>query len=475
MPRFADTEDIFMFRSDVAGRSAIWSMPASYPRRDLFGTWVTTRCHGRTWGKEIEHLDSRDASGYVIVVIGQRTNSANNCISVVAAAGSARDSLAKLQFTTESNQLKFTTEVVDLSRFVRKQGDAAHSLAGFSDVWKGEMTETGKPIAIKVLRVASTDNPDDPQPGRLRVRFDRELTIWMECQHPRVLELLGYAYIEGIPCLISPWCSNGNIMEYLAKNPNAGNKRLPGSRSPSFSQIAQIAEGLVYLHGREPSVVHSDIKPGNVLVSDEGNAKICDFGISKLVQENPSGFTTTVSVKATLRYSSREMLDQDGKSTTASDVWAFGMLMLHVLTEKMPFITVLSDVKVILAIMNREKPLPKDYPELPAADPLWDVMRECWDDDPIKRPGMVDVFDKVYGTSNNETSTSRVGVQVKISAGVVYANLAQNTPHKYHSSRKVLQVLNTNGRYKELYDYRYSLKAQQPVVYFTFIPYSHID
>ncbi|KAG8939626.1 hypothetical protein FRC04_006107 [Tulasnella sp. 424] len=61
----------------------------------------------------------------------------------------------------------------------------------------------------------------------------------------------------------------------------------------------------------------------------------------------------------------------------------------------MPFITVLSDVKVILAIMNREKPLPKDYPELPAADPLWDVMRECWDDDPIKRPGMVDVFDKL--------------------------------------------------------------------------------
>ncbi|KAG8939625.1 hypothetical protein FRC04_006106 [Tulasnella sp. 424] len=90
-------------------------------------------------------------------------------IAETRAAGSARDSLAKLQFTTESNQLKFTTEVVDLSRFVRKQGDAAHSLAGFSDVWKGEMTETGKPIAIKVLRVASTDNPDDPQPGRLRV------------------------------------------------------------------------------------------------------------------------------------------------------------------------------------------------------------------------------------------------------------------------------------------------------------------
>ncbi|KAG8939628.1 hypothetical protein FRC04_006109 [Tulasnella sp. 424] len=299
-------------------------------------------------------------------------------------AGSALATLAKLQFTTETNQLKFTPEVVDLSRFVRKQGDAAYALAGFSDVWKGEMTETGKPIAIKVLRVASTGNLDDPQSGRLRTRFDRELTIWMECQHPRVLELLGYAYIEGIPCLISPWCSNGHILDYLAKNPNADHRRL----------ITQVAEGLVYLHGREPPVVHSDIKPGNVIVSDEGNAKICDFGISKLVQENPSGFTTTVSVKATLRYSSREMLDQDGKSTTASDVWAFGMLILHVMTNKVPYITILSDVKVILAIMNGEKPLPEDYPELPATDTLWDVMRECWDGDPTKRPRMVDVYNK---------------------------------------------------------------------------------
>ncbi|KAG8938822.1 Negative regulator of mitotic exit [Tulasnella sp. 424] len=301
------------------------------------------------------------------------------------AAGSARDSLAKLQFTTETNQLNFTTEVVDLSRFVRKQGDAAHSLAGFSDVWKGEMTGTGQPIAIKVLRVVSTGDPDDPQSGRLRTRFDRELTIWMECQHPRVLELLGYAYIEGVPCLVSPWCSNGNIMEYLAKNPNADHIRL----------IAQVAEGLVYLHGREPSVVHSDIKPANVVVSDEGNAKICDFGISKLVQENPSGFTTTTSVKGTLRYSSPEMLDLDGMSTTSSDVWAFGMLILHVRTNKLPYVTVLSDVKVILAIINGEKPLPENYPELPAADPLWDIMRECWDDDPAKRPGMVDLFDKL--------------------------------------------------------------------------------
>ncbi|KAG8912779.1 hypothetical protein FRC01_004903, partial [Tulasnella sp. 417] len=180
-------------------------------------------------------------------------------------------------------------------------------------------------------------------------------------------------------------CSNGNIMEYLSKNSSADRRRL----------IDQVAEGLVYLHGRELPVVHSDIKPANVLVSDEGNAKLCDFGISKLVLEHTSGFTTTASVKGTLRYSSPEMLDLDGQSTTRSDVWAFGMLILHVMTSKMPYAEVFSDVKVIMAIMGGQRPLPENYPELPPTDPLWDMMRECWYEDPMRRPTMTEVFDKL--------------------------------------------------------------------------------
>lgn len=293
-------------------------------------------------------------------------------------SGSLSDGLAKLQFSTETTNLKFTTEAVDLSRFVRKQGDAAHSLAGFSDVWKGELTETGQPIAIKVLRVANTNNLDNPQSGLLRKRFDRELFIWMECQHPRVLELLGYAYIEGIPCLISPWCPNGNVTEYLIRKPNADRLRL----------IIQAAEGLAYLHGRDPVVVHSDIKPANVLVNDQEDVKLCDFGVSKLLQDAPSGFTTTASIKGTLRYSAKELLQEDAESTTMSDVYAFGSLILQVMTGKLPYITFNSDMGVIKAIWGGATPSPEDYPELPASDPLWSVMRECWDEDPSQRPTM---------------------------------------------------------------------------------------
>lgn len=302
----------------------------------------------------------------------------------IRAAGQMPDSLARLQFTTETTKLKFTTDVVDLSRFVRKRGSSAHALAGFSDVWKGEMTETGQPIAIKVLRVTTTDNPHDPESSRLRKRFDRELTIWMKCQHPRVLELLGYAYIEGIPCLISPWCSKGNIMEFLVENPD--NNRL--------QLTMQVAEGLVYLHGREPPVIHSDVKPANVLISDEGDAKICDFGISKLLMDAPSGLTTTKSANWTLRYSAKELLCE-GKNTEMSDVHAFGMFILEVMTNKPPFFGISREAMVVMAIMNGRSPSMEDYPELPAADRLWDLMGECWRQEPSERPTMVDVLDKL--------------------------------------------------------------------------------
>ncbi|KAG8942530.1 Negative regulator of mitotic exit [Tulasnella sp. 424] len=268
------------------------------------------RCPVTTKSGTLLTLESR-----LVLVGGQTGNKTHIHTAETRGAGYVRDSLAKLQFTTETNKLKFTTEVVDLSRFVRKQGDAAHSLAGFSDVWKGEMTETGKPEPLDEQSLYSP-----------LLRLPLKSSEW----RARVVQMIRNQVAFGR-------CANGNIMEYFAKNPNADRRRL----------ISQVAEGLVYLHGREPPVVHSDIKPANVVVSDEGNAKICDFGIS------------------------------------------------NVMTNKLPYAGALSDPKVIMAIMGGKKPPPEHYPELPATDPLWDVMRECWNDDPAKRPGMVDVFDKL--------------------------------------------------------------------------------
>lgn len=73
------------------------------------------------------------------------------------AACDMRESIVKLQFTTETTHRQFTTEVVDLSRFVRKQGDGAYALAGYSDVWRGEMTDTGQSVSSSPILLNDHD------------------------------------------------------------------------------------------------------------------------------------------------------------------------------------------------------------------------------------------------------------------------------------------------------------------------------
>lgn len=65
------------------------------------------------------------------------------------------------------------------------------------------------------------------------------------------------------------------------------------------------------------------------------------------------------------------------------------------MTNKPPFLGILLEAMVVMAIMNGRPPSMEDYPELPATDPLWDLMRECWNQEPSERPTMVDVLGKV--------------------------------------------------------------------------------
>lgn len=70
-----------------------------------------------------------------------------------------------------------------------------------------------------------------------------------------------------------------------------------------------------------------------------------------------------------------------------------------VMTGKIPYVQVLSDPKVMMAIIGGSVPLPEEYPELPAPDPLWEILRECWTGEPTKRPMMTQVLEKVQSHS----------------------------------------------------------------------------
>ena len=130
-------------------------------------------------------------------------------------------------------------------------------------------------------------------------------------------------------------CQNGSLDKYLFDEPKA-----ILSWEQRFKIIKGVASGLLYLHEEcEQTVVHRDIKAGNVLLDSEFNGRLSDFGLAKLYARgsNPS----TTKVVGTLGYLAPE-LTRTGKPTTSSDVFAFGALLLEVVCGRRPI-----DVKAL--------------------------------------------------------------------------------------------------------------------------------
>lgn len=90
----------------------------------------------------------------------------------------------------------------------------------------------------------------------------------------------------------------------------------------------KVAEAVNYLHTLDPSVIHGDLKPSNVLMS-QGEPLLCDFGMARVLQDVASGYTTATVVPGTRGFQAPGVLT-GGAATTASDVYAFGCVILSV-------------------------------------------------------------------------------------------------------------------------------------------------
>ena len=135
----------------------------------------------------------------------------------------------------------------------RLQNVTRATQGGFSDVKKGQIWGTKifvralallaanisayqlAQVAIKTLReinmIPGDNNYDDTARNRLQKRMARELLRWFDLRHPHILPLVGFAFVDDVPCLLSIWCENGNVSQYLAAKPGANRKRLV--RTPS--------------------------------------------------------------------------------------------------------------------------------------------------------------------------------------------------------------------------------------------------
>lgn len=135
------------------------------------------------------------------------------------------------------------------------------------------------------------------------------------------------------------------------------------------------------------------------MINDDGEAMITDFGIAKILQSVSTGYTTNNASAFTVRCSSPEALEGEER-TVKSDVYSFACYALEIMSDKTPFWELRTSAAVIAAKYSGVVPNPDRHPQLPAADPLWVLMRRCWNKDADQRPTMAEVLAEVRHTIN---------------------------------------------------------------------------
>ncbi|XP_074308343.1 putative serine/threonine-protein kinase PBL7 [Silene latifolia] len=196
-----------------------------------------------------------------------------------------------------------------------------------SYVYRGRVGLLRTSVAIKRL-----DKEDNETPKA----FCRELMIASYLQHPNIVPLLGFCIDpeEGL-FLVYKYVSSGSLEHHL----HGKKKGVKGFASLSWSiryKVAiGIAEAIAYLHnGTDRCIVHRDIKPSNILLSSKKRPKLCDFGLATWTPA-PSIPFLCKTVKGTFGYLAPEYF-QHGKVSDKTDVYAFGVVLLELITGQKP-------------------------------------------------------------------------------------------------------------------------------------------
>ncbi|TDL16987.1 kinase-like protein, partial [Rickenella mellea] len=263
---------------------------------------------------------------------------------------------------------------------VRRTREHPVAGGGFADVWQG--ISDGRPVALKALRIYAK-----PSREIALKEFCHEATIWRQLVHPNILPF--YGVFKGDDafdrlCLVSPWMDAGNVSTYLAMHTSADR----------ISLLADVANGLDYLHLFVTPIVHGDLKGANIFVTNNLTACLGDFGLSHFKDSVDSTLgSTTGHTTGTLRWQAPELFQRgdDGHARRPSretDSYSFGCVCLELITDRPPFSEIRTDFAVLAAIMNGETPRRPsvDLAHRGLDDSLWAVIEKCWHRDPNLRP-----------------------------------------------------------------------------------------
>ena len=202
-----------------------------------------------------------------------------------------------------------------------------------------------------------------------------EVEILKNLHHPHIVRLYGYIQDKFANLIILEYAKNGTVYDYIEKH----------GKEPVFHDLLlkwtlESAKALEYLHDNR--VLHRDVKASNCLLFDDYILKLSDFGLAREITTP----LVSSSAKGTWRYVASE-IHQDNHYSFASDIWAYGMLVIEMLTGRVPFEGIEWQKVIFDVTANKRRPeIPENCPEL-----ILTFLPRCWHEEADHRPSAEEI------------------------------------------------------------------------------------
>ncbi|KAK1381604.1 BRASSINOSTEROID INSENSITIVE 1-associated receptor kinase 1 [Heracleum sosnowskyi] len=267
---------------------------------------------------------------------------------------------------------------------------------GFAKVYKGRLAD-GTLVAVKRLKEERT------QGGELQ--FQTEIEMISMAVHRNLLQLQGFCMTPTERLLVYPHMSNGSVASCLRER----SESQPALDWPIRQRIALgSARGLAYLHDHcNPKIIHRDVKAANILLDEEFEAVVGDFGLAKLMDNKDTHVTT--AVRGTIGHIAPEYLST-GKSSEKTDCFGYGVMLLELITGQRAFdlarlanddnVMLLDWVKGLLINKKLQSLVDENLQSNYVAEQVEELIQVallCTQDSPTERPKMREVVKMLEG------------------------------------------------------------------------------
>ncbi|MFL5403380.1 MAG: protein kinase domain-containing protein, partial [Gemmatimonadales bacterium] len=305
------------------------------------------------------------------------------------------------------------------------------------EVWKAHDANLDRVVAIKMLLRGTLGDTI------ARERFRREALILSRLSHPGVATIFDFDAQDGYDYLVMEYVPGGTLASRLATGPL--------SLDSVLNLGTALADALENAHSH--GVLHRDLKPGNVLLTDEGRPKILDFGVALLLAggKTTGRVTQTGMIVGTLPYMAPEQLFGEADDVR-TDIYALGIMLFEMVTGQLPFVKQRAEA-LMFAIINTAAPAVHSIrPETPAE--LDRLIGECLHKDPAHRPAsaawVAASLRRIRQGGPAVTSAVPAGDAIRSIAVLPFRNVSQDPAQEYFADGMTEAIISDLARIRAL-------------------------